>query len=147
MISIEKILSQTNYVEKSLINRGEKPPIEEIISLETRRKEIITLVDNLRNKKNTVSKNIGDSKRPPNQQEINDMRIIGDQIKSYDSELSRVIFDLEKILLTIPNIPLDDVPVGPDDSYNEIVLNNGKSTVQPKIFTRLLRSYFLHGRR
>ncbi len=124
MISIEKILSQTNYVEKSLINRGEKPPIEEIISLETRRKEIITLVDNLRNKKNTVSKNIGDSKRPPNQQEINDMRIIGDQIKSYDSELSRVIFDLEKILLTIPNIPLDDVPVGPDDSYNEIVYSS-----------------------
>ncbi|MBA31767.1 MAG: serine--tRNA ligase [Chloroflexi bacterium] len=121
MISIEKILSQTNYVEKSLRNRGEKPPIKEIISLETRRKEIITLVDNLRNKKNIVSKNIGDSKRPPNQQEISDMRILGDEIKSYEAELSTVILELEKILLRIPNIPLEDVPVGPDDNANEII--------------------------
>ena len=121
MISIEKILSQKAYVEKSLKNRGEKPPLDEIISLETRRKEIITLVDNLRNKKNIVSKNIGDSKRPPNQQEIIDMRVLGEEIKSYESELSKINFDLEIILLTIPNIPLDDVPIGLDDSANEII--------------------------
>ena len=121
MISIEKILSQKGYVEKSLKNRGEKPPLDEIISLETRRKEIITLVDNLRNKKNIVSKNIGDSKRPPNQQEIIDMRVLGEEIKSYESELSKINFDLENTLLTIPNIPLDDVPIGLDDSANEII--------------------------
>ena len=121
MISIEKILSQKAYVEKSLKNRGEKPPLDEIISLETRRKEIITLVDNLRNKKNIVSKNIGDSKRPPNQQEIIDMRLLGEEIKSYESELSKINFDLENTLLTIPNIPLDDVPIGLDDSANEII--------------------------
>ena len=121
MISIEKILSQKAYVEKSLKNRGEKPPLDEIISLETRRKEIITLVDNLRNKKNIVSKNIGDSKRPPNQQEIIDMRVLGEEIKSYESELSKINFELENTLLTIPNIPLDDVPIGLDDSANEII--------------------------
>ena len=121
MISIEKILSQKAYVEKSLKNRGEKPPLDEIISLETRRKEIITLVDNLRNKKNIVSKNIGDSKRPPNQLEIIDMRLLGEEIKSYESELSKINFDLENTLLTIPNIPLDDVPIGLDDSANEII--------------------------
>ncbi|MAR34348.1 MAG: serine--tRNA ligase [Chloroflexi bacterium] len=121
MISIEKILSQKESVEKSLQDRGEKPPLDEIISLETRRKEIITLVDNLRNKKNVVSKNIGDSKRPPNQQEINDMRDLGEEIKSYESELSKINLDLEKILLTIPNIPLNDVPIGLDDSANEII--------------------------
>ena len=121
MISIEKILSQKAYVEKSLKNRGEKPPLDDIISLETRRKEIITLVDNLRNKKNIVSKNIGDSKRPPNQQEIIDMRVLGEEIKSYESELSKINFELENTLLTIPNIPLDDVPIGLDDSANEII--------------------------
>ena len=121
MISIEKILSQKAYVEKSLKNRGEKPPLDEIISLETRRKEIITLVDNLRNKKNIVSKNIGDSKRPPNQQEIIDMRVMGEEIKSYESELSKINFDLENTFLTLPNIPLDDVPIGLDDSANEII--------------------------
>ena len=121
MISIEKILSQKAYVEKSLKNRGEKPPLDDVISLETRRKEIITLVDNLRNKKNIVSKNIGDSKRPPNQQEIIDMRVLGEEIKSYESELSKINFELENTLLTIPNIPLDDVPIGLDDSANEII--------------------------
>ena len=121
MISIEKILSQKESVKKSLQDRGEKPPLDEIISLETRRKEIITLVDNLRNKKNIVSKDIGDSKRPPNQQEINDMRVLGEEIKSYESELSKINLDLEKILLTIPNIPLNDVPIGLDDSANEII--------------------------
>ena len=121
MISIEKILSQKNYVENSLKNRGEKPPIKEIISLETRRKEIITLVDNLRNKKNIVSKNIGDSKRTPNEQEIKDMRALGEEIKSFEFELSKINSDLQKILLTIPNIPLDDVPVGLDDTANEVI--------------------------
>ncbi|MBC62742.1 MAG: serine--tRNA ligase [Chloroflexi bacterium] len=121
MISIEKILSQKNYVENSLKNRGEKPPIKEIISLETRRKEIITLVDNLRNKKNIVSKNIGDSKRTPNGQEIKDMRALGEEIKSFEFELSKINSDLQKILLTIPNIPLDDVPVGLDDTANEVI--------------------------
>ena len=121
MISIEKILSQKKYVENSLKNRGEKPPIKEIISLETRRKEIINLVDNLRNKKNVVSKNIGDSKRPPNQQEIKDMRALGEEIKSFEFELSKINSDLQKILLAIPNIPLDDVPVGLDDSANEVI--------------------------
>ncbi|MBR92411.1 MAG: serine--tRNA ligase [Dehalococcoidia bacterium] len=129
MISIEKILSQKESVEKSLQDRGEKPPLDEIISLETRRKEIITLVDNLRNKKNVVSKDIGDSKRPPNQQEINDMRVLGEEIKSYESELSKINLDLEKILLTIPNIPLNDVPIGLDDSANEIIYTSEKEQI------------------
>ena len=129
MISIEKILSQKESVEKSLQDRGEKPPLDEIISLETRRKEIITLVDNLRNKKNVVSKDIGNSKRPPNQQEINDMRVLGEEIKSYESELSKINLDLEKILLTIPNIPLNDVPIGLDDSANEIIYTSEKEQI------------------
>ncbi len=49
------------------------------------------------------------------------MRDLGEEIKSYESELSKINLDLEKILLTIPNIPLNDVPIGLDDSANEII--------------------------
>src|SRR5690606_2563962 len=67
-----------------------------------------------------VSKQISQLKREKQDAEaaIKEMREVGDQIKEYDNELREIEETLETIMLSIPNIPHESVPVGEDEEDN-----------------------------
>jgi len=60
MLSLEHIVRDPEKFRVSLIRRGENPPIDQILELDSRRKELIQTVDTDRARRNAVSKAIGD---------------------------------------------------------------------------------------
>ncbi len=121
MLELRKIVNETDAVRAALDKRGEvDPPIDEIIALDVRRRELIRETDAARQRRNEVSKRIGAEKRRPTDDEIHEMRATGDRISGLEDEARDVENNLRDLMLVIPNLPLDDVPDGLDESFNVI---------------------------
>ena len=121
MLSLEHIVRDPKKFRASLIRRGEDPPIDRILELDSRRKELIQTADTDRARRNAVSKAIGNEKRKPTAEEIIEMREAGDRIKDIESDLEAVLAELNATLLPLPNTPLDDVPDGLNEESNLVV--------------------------
>lgn len=105
-------------------------PVLEALTLDMRRREIITRVEVLRAERNAGSKQIGQLMREGRKAEGQHLQArmtqIGDEIKGLDDELALVERNFNDAMLNIPNLPLPDVPVGKDDSGNVVVRQEGE---------------------
>ena len=127
MLDINLIREQPDLVRQSLMDRQMDPkPVDQILSLDLQRREIILNVENLKAERNAVSKEIGKMKEPTERQaKIDAMRQVGEQISQYDEQLRSVEQALNDNLAIIPNIPDPRTPVGKDDSENVVIKNVG----------------------
>ncbi len=121
MLELRRIVNETDAVRAGLLKRGEiDAPIDEIIALDVRRRALIQDTDTARHRRNEVSRSIGEEKRRPTDEEIQEMRGIGDRISKLEEEARSVDAELRVLLLGLPNLPLDEVPNGLDESANVV---------------------------
>jgi len=127
MLDIKLIREDPERVREALVKRQmDASPVDQILSLDNKRREQIVNVETMRSERNTVSKEIGRMKdKVVRQAKIEAMRELGSKIESFDSELQLVEGDLKALLLEIPNIPDPDVPVGVNDSDNIVLRTVG----------------------
>ena len=120
MISIDLVRNEPDMVRESMRKRGEDVPIDRMVELDSQRRSTIAEGDSLRARRNEVSRRLGQMKERPSEL-IEEMRGVGDQIKALDERTRSLEEELDGLLLTIPNIPREDVPVGEDESGNVVV--------------------------
>ena len=91
--------------------------------LDQKRREYIAQAEQLKSRRNTVSQDIAKLKREKQDADhlIKEMQEVSKTIKDYDDRLRKVEEELEKFLLTIPNIPHASVPVGQTEDDNVVV--------------------------
>ena len=120
MLSIELIRNQPELVAQALARKGEAPPIEKLLDLDSSRRKLIQTGDELRARRNETSRQISAMKeRPPAL--IAEMRQVGDDIKSSEQEVDRLDSQIRDLLMELPNLPLDDVPDGLGEEDNVLV--------------------------
>ena len=125
MLSIELIRQDPDAVREALERRGEEAPLEAILSLDVERRSILTEVEDLRANRNQVSKELGRmSERPAHL--VEEMRQTGDRIRALEERVKEAETRLDELLLTLPNLPLPDVPPGTDESANVVVQTWGE---------------------
>lgn len=108
-------------VKAKLTHRGEDlSELDKFEDLDARRRELITETETLKAKRNEASKQISVLKKEKKDADpaIKEMREVGDQIKGLDTELKEIEVALETMLLSIPNIPHESVPIGEDEDDN-----------------------------
>lgn len=105
--------------------------IDELKSVDEQRRELITLTDELREKRNRVSKQIGvlKSKGEDASEVMKEVSGIGDEIKALDEKLNLLNESYNDMHLSIPNILNESVPTGADEADNEIVYEWGEKPV------------------
>ena len=124
MLDLELIRRNPEFVSSALATRGEDAPVESILALDAKRREIIQGRDELRSRRNSVSKDLGRSgERPPDL--IQEMRGLGEEVKRLEEEIRGIEQELEALLSRLPNIPSKDVPVGADESFNKVLRAHG----------------------
>lgn len=128
MLDINLIRDEPERVREALEKRQMDPSVvDQVLTLDEKRRELIVDVEEMRSERNTVSKEIGRMKDQAERQvKIEAMRELGDQIESLDSDLSQVDSQLQDLLSELPNIPDPDVPVGVDDSDNVVLREVGE---------------------
>ena len=104
--------------------RGEDAPIDRIIELDVERRRLIVEGDGLRTRRNQVSREIGRTReRPP--ELIEEMRGVAARIRALEVEVRDRETEINSLLLLVPNIPRDDVPVAENEAGNVIVRTVG----------------------
>ena len=125
MLSLQFIRENPDLVRKALEKRQFSEPLDDILTLDERRRSLLSEVEALRAKRNQVSKKLGKMEEKPPQL-IQEMREIGNRIKAFDEQLKATEAQLTDLLLRIPNIPHPSVPPGKDESANRLVRSWGE---------------------
>jgi seryl-tRNA synthetase len=138
MLDAKVLRANFEEVKAKLQKRGgEFVALDKFEGLDVRRRELLVEVEELKSKRNEVSQLISKLKREKQDADayIVEMREVGDKIKELDEELRQVEEELNYILLTLPNIPNEEVPVGLSEEENVEVRKWGEVkefTFEPK---------------
>lgn len=127
MLDIKYIRENADKVKDGIKNRGAEIDIDRLIELDIKRRELIAAVETKRAEQNTAGEKIaafaaGEEKDAA----IALMRDLKSELKSVGQDLDSVTAEYEPLLLSVPNVPFEDVPVGPDESGNTVIRQVGK---------------------
>ncbi len=121
MIDIQLIRDDPERVRRGVESKNVDAPIEGILARDTERRDLVTRVDQLKADRNSGSKLVGKTKDADERnRRITEMRELGDEIARIDEDVRALDASLYDLLLGLPNLPDDDVPVGPDESANVV---------------------------
>lgn len=120
MLDLRFIRQQPEVVREAARKKQVDVDIDGILSLDARRRAIIGEVEELKAQRNQNSQEVARRKKAgePADDLIEATRAAGERIKALDEEKRDVEARLDALLLTVPNIPDDDVPEGPDETAN-----------------------------
>lgn len=119
MLDIKFIRSNPETVVEAMKTRGMNLDLSEFLALDEKRRKILSEVEQLKSKRNTVSKEIGMMKKKGENADelVKEMGQVGDDIKKLDDEVKDIDTSLRNIVLAIPNIPHESLPIGGEDDY------------------------------
>ena len=122
MLDVKLLRSDINKVKQAMINRGGKniEELDRFTELDTKRRELLQEVEQLKNRRNVVSQEVAQLKKAKENADhlIEEMKVVGDRIKTLDEEIRGLETEIDAIVLAIPNIPQDEVPVGASEEEN-----------------------------
>jgi len=122
MLDINLIRQHTDYVKEQLTKLHVEAPIDEILEADKKRRSLIASAEQLRSQRNSLSRQVATMRdRQEAQPIIERVRAINKQIESLERELREVEDLLSNLLLQVPNMPDETVPVGKDESENVVV--------------------------
>ncbi len=129
MIGIEQIRRDPDAVRSAMTSRGEPDQITEILEMDATWRGHKTQADTIRSQRNEVNRRIGHARtagQPPSSDVIEQMRALGRELDSLESDADELEQRIHEILLNLPNPPLPDVPRGEGEENNIIVREYGE---------------------
>ena len=133
MLTLKLISEETERVIKGLEKKhfnDAKKTIETVLEYDKLRREYQQKLDNNKQQQNLLSKQIGGLMKEGKKDEANEIKNKVAELKTADKELQdnmeKAQADMTNLLLTIPNIPNEDVPEGKDANDNVVVKEGGE---------------------
>ena len=120
MLDIQQLRNDLDTVVARLKARKFEFPAEEFKALEAQRKTIQTHTENLQAKRNTASKQIGIAKSKGEDASaiLAEVAGLGDELKAAEAQLNEIQASMQALMLNVPNLPHESVPVGQDETQN-----------------------------
>ncbi len=128
MLEIKYVRQNLADIQNALQARGSAADWDAFGQADDQRKTALAEIENLRHTRNLVSDEIAALKkaRQSAEDKISEMRQVGERIKQLEKELASHETTLNTILMGIPNIPHESVPVGKDENDNALLRNWGE---------------------
>ncbi|GLI55828.1 serine--tRNA ligase [Propionigenium maris DSM 9537] len=130
MLDLRYIRDNIEFLEEMLKNRGTEVNLNEFEQYDAERREILTKVEALKHKRNTVSQEIGKLMREGKKEEAEaikaEMGGVSGEIKTLDARLGELDEKLRYFQMTIPNVYHESTPVGNDEEDNLLVRSWGE---------------------
>jgi len=120
MLDIKFIRENQDLIREMLRMRNMNIPLDDLINYDKERRELITMAQKLKHKRNLVSLKIAELKREKKgaKKEIEEMKKISDEISMADAKIKELELKIQEIMMIIPNIPDKTVPPGKDENDN-----------------------------
>jgi len=120
MLDRKFIRDNVELVRKAVEEKDERADVKRFLEVDQRERELLTKVEQLRYRRNRISKQIGVLRQQGRDisRKISEMREVVGQIREFEDQLRTVRDELENLLLSFPNIPDGSVPAGIDKKDN-----------------------------
>ncbi len=129
MHDIRAIRDDPERFDQGVALRGLSPMSSELLALDEKRRSVVTQVQDLQNRRNAASKEIGMAKGQGDETRANALMAevagIRDKMPALEEAERVVSGELDDLLMGIPNIPDADVPVGVEEGANAEVRKSG----------------------
>ena len=128
MLSLTRIRNNPDQIKSGLEAKNESIDLDKILKLDKKHRDKIHQLNEMRAERNLASEAIAEAKRAGKNSNdaIADMKKVSDAIKSLEKEVSDLGQMLDEQLEVIPNIPHDTVPVGQDETANQVIREWGE---------------------
>ena len=126
MLDLRFIRENIDLVRQALESRQDSAPLDEILQLDSERRQKILELESLRHERKETAR-----ERKVDKETIDERRNLRTMIKGLEEEVSYLDNQLEELLLQVPNIPHPSVPIGKDEKDNVVVRSWG----EPKSFS------------
>ena len=132
MLDIKRIRANKEEVIESLNSRFGNYNLDKVIELDEKRREIIFEVENKKARQNEVSKQVPKLKKEgvDVSELFKEMKLLSDEIKELDVKVKDLDEEIRKELLSIPNTPNKEIPIGKSDEDNVEI----RKFLEPKKF-------------
>lgn len=122
MLDIKFIRSNPDLIKKAMENRNANldSMVDEVIEIDAERRNLMGEMESEKARQNDVSKKIPQMKKEGKDttEIMKEMKTLSEKISSLRTKISELEEKQRQILLSIPNVPHESVPVGKDDSEN-----------------------------
>ncbi|MGO1468853.1 MAG: serine--tRNA ligase [Tissierella sp.] len=127
MLDIRRIRMNTKEVKEALEKRNGDFPIDKVLELDEKRRNLLVEVEEMKARRNSVSKEIPKLKKEGKDVEevLEEMKKLSDDVKGKDVLVKEIDEEMKAILLEIPNTPNDSVVIGESDEDNVEIRKNG----------------------
>ncbi|MGE6783097.1 serine--tRNA ligase [Ensifer adhaerens] len=130
MLDIKWIRENAEMLDAALAKRGAEPLSASLIALDERRRAVLQSLQDMQSRRNSASKDIGAAMAQKNAElaeklkaEVTDLK---NAMPALEEDSRKIEAELNDALSRIPNIPLEDVPVGADEAGNVVKTVVGK---------------------
>ncbi len=132
-----KLLKENPEAVRDLLKRRQMDfPVDELVSLDRRRRELMVQTQELKHKKNKLSEAVAAKKKAKQdaQAELEEMKHVSSGLEKTGVELVAVEQDFTRLAMLLPNVLHESVPTGKDDKDNIVVKTAGQiwQIIQPK---------------
>ncbi len=130
MLDIKWIRDNAEALDTALEKRGAEPLSAALISLDEKRRSLVQSLQDMQSRRNAASKEIGAAMAQKNSELAEKLKAEVAELKTtmpaLEEENRQTDAELADALSRIPNIPLDDVPVGSDENGNVVKHSHGQ---------------------
>ena len=118
MLDIQFIRDNAKLVAEKSKQKGYTVDIEQLLGFDTKRRELLIQVEDLRRQRNEIS--TGTKGQKPNEEQMAKGRELKNQLATLEHQLNAVEQEFLALLKAVPNMPLNDVPVGASEEENKV---------------------------
>ena len=128
MLDPQRLRTDLESIATALARRGYHLDMEAYAAIEARRKSIQVHTEELQNRRNVSSLAIGQAKARGEAIEplVAEVERLGDELKAAREQLDGIKAQLDRLLLDLPNVPDEDLPVGADEGANREIRRWGE---------------------
>lgn len=132
MLDISIIRDNPEKFDEALVSRGAEAMSQQLLTLDEARRNAVSQAQELQTKRNETSKQIGQAKAAKDEdlatKLMDDVATMKEQLQTAEESERDASQALENALAAIPNIPLEDVPIGIDEDANVEIRKVGTPT-------------------
>ncbi len=133
MLDIQFIRDNPDLVQEKSKQKGYDVDVRQLLELDTERRTRLTQIDELRRRRNQLAETQAGQLKPggrPTEEQIASGKLLKEEVATLETDLKAIDDKYDPLLKSIPNMPLDDVPVGATEEENVVA----KKVGEPRVF-------------
>jgi len=128
MLGMDFIKANRETVERAITQKGVDLDLDVLLGLEAETRALKTQIDELRASRNAISAKFKDAKPEEKAALGAEAKAAGAKASELEAELGEKDGALKALMLKLPGIPYAGAPVGPNESFNEVIRTEGEPT-------------------